>query len=95
MIADAARESFVTPRTARLLIEISASSLRHDLGRKLRLYARTGVPEYWVADVGARQIIRMHAPSGEDYLERTTFAFGDIARSATIPGLTVSTSRLA
>ena len=85
----------VTLDIVRLLVEVSASSLRHDLGRKLRLYARTGVPEYWVADVDGRRIIRFHAPAGETYAERAEFAFGETIPSATIPGLTVDTSRLA
>lgn len=79
----------------RLLVEVSDSSLGHDLGRKLRLYARTGVPEYWVADVNRRKIIRFHAPVGEEYAERTEFAFGVAVASATIAGLTVDTARLA
>ena len=85
----------INAEIVRLLIEVSASSLRHDLGPKLRLYARTSIPEYWVADVSARKIIRLHAPAGEDYLERATFAFGEPVPSATIPGLIVDTSRLA
>ena len=85
----------INAEMVRLLIEVSASSLRHDLGPKLRLYARTSIPEYWVADVSARQIIRLHAPLGEEYLQRAEFAFSDVVPSATIPGLTVDTSRLA
>lgn len=95
IVADMDEGPFVTPPTARLFVEVSVASLAYDLGRKLRLYARTGVPEYWVADVNNRRIIRFHAPSGEDYRERTTFAFGHAVPSATIPGLTVDTSRLA
>jgi len=88
-------EDFVTAAMARLLVEVSASSLRHDLGRKQRLYARTGVPEYWVADVNGRIIIRMHAPEGEAYTQRAEYAFGETIPSATIPELTVDTARLA
>lgn len=88
-------DDFVTLSTVRILVEVSASSLRHDLGRKLRLYARTGVPEYCVADVKGRRIIRFHAPAGEDYAERAEFAFGEPVPSATIAGLTVDTARLA
>ena len=95
ILADTADEKFVTPRTVRLLVEVSASSLKHDLGRKLRLYARTGVPEYWVADVNGRHILRFHGPAGEDYAERAEFTFGDAVPSATIAGLTVDTARLA
>ena len=95
VVADIADEDFVSRSTVRLLIEVAASSLRHDLGRKLRLYARTGVPEYWVVDVHGRTIIRFHSPAGEDYAERAAFAFGAPVPSATIPGLTVDTARLA
>lgn len=85
---------FVTAAFVQLLVEVADSSLRHDLGRKLRLYARAGVPEYWVADVKGRRIIRFHAPAGDAYDERTEFAFGDTVPSATIAGLTVDTARL-
>src|SRR5688572_29364106 len=39
------------PAHATLLIEVAASSLRFDRGTKAALYARAGVPEYWVVDV--------------------------------------------
>ena len=84
-----------TPDIVRLVLEVSASSLRHDLGRKLRLYARTGAPEYWVADVAGRKVFRFHAPEGEAYREREEFDFGAIIPSATIDGLSVPTARLA
>ena len=71
-------DGFVVRDKVRILIEVSASSLKHDLGPKLRLYARTGVPEYWVADVNGRSILRFHAPAGEEYAERAEFAFGDL-----------------
>lgn len=88
VVADIADEDFVSRSTVRLVIEVAASSLRHDLGRKLRLYARTGVPGYLVVDVHGRTIIRFHPPAGENYAERAAFAFGAAAPSATIPGLT-------
>lgn len=95
VIAAVADGDFVTTETVRLVVEVSASSLRHDLGVKARLYARTGVPEYWVADVAGRRIIRMHAPEGQAYTQTAEFAFGDSIGSATIPALVVDTARLA
>lgn len=49
-----------------LLIEVAASSLAYDRGRKASLYARYGVPEYWVVDAneGTAWIHRDPAPSG-------------------------------
>lgn len=46
----------------RLLIEISDSTPACDLGPKARLYARAGIPDYWVVDVAARRIIVHREP---------------------------------
>lgn len=89
------RQGPVESDMVRLILEVSASTLRHDLGIKARLYARTGVPEYWVADVAGRRVIRLHAPEGEAYTQRAEFAFGDTVPSATIPDLAIDTARLA
>jgi Uma2 family endonuclease len=39
-----------------LIIEVSDTTLRDDLQIKAPLYARAGVPEYWVLDVIGRQL---------------------------------------
>jgi Uma2 family endonuclease len=41
------------PDEAQLVIEVADSTLSLDLGRKARIYAAAGVPEYWVIDVTA------------------------------------------
>lgn len=94
VIAVRADADFVTSATARLMIEVSDSSLSHDLGPKAALYARTGVPEYWVADVKGRRIIRMHDPVDGAYQARSEHPFGETIASVTIPGLVVDTARL-
>ncbi|MGY2048728.1 Uma2 family endonuclease [Methylobacterium sp. JK268] len=48
-----------------LVIEIAASSLAYDLGRKARLYAQYGVREYWVIAAQERAA-RMHLGPRED-----------------------------
>lgn len=40
----------LSAETAKLVVEISDSSLRYDLGRKAELYAAFGVVELWVID---------------------------------------------
>lgn len=39
------------PRRAHLIIEVADSSLAADSGIKARLYAESGVPEYWVVNL--------------------------------------------
>ncbi|MHB2016581.1 MAG: Uma2 family endonuclease [Candidatus Xenobia bacterium] len=42
--------------TADLVIEVSDSRLKFDRGEKASLYARYGIPEYWVLNVKAEQM---------------------------------------
>lgn len=44
------------PEDVRLLIEIADSTKNYDLGTKASLYARAGVPEYWVVSVDERAV---------------------------------------
>jgi Uma2 family endonuclease len=39
------------PTTAVLIVEVADSSLLHDRKRKKRLYARAGIPEYWLVNL--------------------------------------------
>jgi Uma2 family endonuclease len=52
------------PDEAFLVIEVAESSLRIDRGRKLRIYAERGVPDYWIVDVVSRRIEVHRDPSG-------------------------------
>jgi Uma2 family endonuclease len=53
------------PATAALVIEVSVSSLRRDLRTKPMLYARAGIPLYWVIDLDNRRAV-VHAAPGPD-----------------------------
>jgi Uma2 family endonuclease len=45
-----------TAADARIVIEVSDSTLTRDRGIKLQSYARAGVPEYWIVNLVERQI---------------------------------------
>ncbi len=56
-----------TASEARLVIEVSDSTLSDDLKEKVRLYARAGVSEYWVLDL-ANRCLHVHTePSESEY----------------------------
>lgn len=93
-IAEANDAEIVQGSQLRLAVEISDSSLGHDLGRKLRLYASTGVPEYWVVDVEGQIIHQMWSPRADGYLERRAIPFGRSISTAVIADLTIDTSSL-
>lgn len=78
----------------RIAIEIADLSLTMDLGRKARLYATAGIPEYWVVDVEA-QIVHQHwSPAGEAYGEKREVRWSDPLESASMPDLRIDTSGL-
>jgi Uma2 family endonuclease len=59
----------------RLLVEISDTTLDHDLKRKVAKYASYGVPEYWVLDVQHRRTFVHLQPEGDTYLTREVVPF--------------------
>lgn len=70
-----------------MAVEIADTSLRNDLGRKLRTYAAAGVPHYWVVDVRKRETHVMAKPAGSDYAERAVMPHG---QPIPVPGTSVS-----
>ena len=57
-----------------LLVEVADTSVRFDATRKRDLYARAGVPEYWVLDVSARQLIVHRNPTQGAYQQISTLS---------------------
>ncbi|MCX7850112.1 Uma2 family endonuclease [Thermus sp.] len=54
-------------RDALLVVEVADTPLDHDLGVKLPLYARAGVAEVWVVDLGGQRVLVHREPQGEGY----------------------------
>jgi Uma2 family endonuclease len=52
------------PADVLLVIEVSDTSLAYDLGTKVPLYARHGIPEVWVIDAATRQTRVFRQPVG-------------------------------
>lgn len=77
-----------------LVIEVSDTTMRSDIRRKVASYARAAMPEYWVVDIKARTIHQMWSPAGDLYAERCAIAFGEAIAAATIAGLSVDTASL-
>ena len=80
--------------TVALVVEVSDTTLDTDLGRKAALYARAGIPEYWVIDVEGNRALLHMAPGADVYAERNEMAFGEMLVSETISGLSVGTKDL-
>jgi Uma2 family endonuclease len=58
------------PETAVLIVEVSEASLLHDTQRKKPLYARAGIPEYWIFDLRKPRLEVHRDPAGGAYHSR-------------------------
>jgi Uma2 family endonuclease len=93
-IASKAEGKAVSGADILLAVEISDTTLDYDLGRKMRLYARHGIPEYWVVDVDGKRILRHSGPGDDGYQVCDEVAFGAPLEAVTMAGLLVETARL-
>jgi len=95
LTTEPAGEGAIPLSSVGLLVEVSDTTLDFDLRSKALLYARMGVPEYWVVDVQGGTIALLSGPRDDGYAERRQIAFGQPIVSATIAGLEISTEGLA
>jgi Uma2 family endonuclease len=58
------------PASAVLVIEVADTSLSRDRA-KARLYARAGIPDYWILVLGTKQLEVLRDPQGGTYRSRT------------------------
>ena len=86
---DRYRHRLPTAKDALLVIEVAKTSLRYDAGRKLRAYARSGVPEYWIVDLVHRRLERYRAPHDLGYGQCDVFEPGASVAAQAFPDLIV------
>lgn len=66
-----------TPEQVILLVEISDATLRFDQGRKAKLYAGAGIPEYWIVNLIECVLEVRRAPQPDGYDEMQRLAAGE------------------
>ena len=88
--SDFYRTAHPRPGDIFLLIEVSYTSLAHDRGRKLRAYARGGVPEVGIVSRPGDAIEVFRTPSKHGYRERRTLRRGERLAPAAFPDLELS-----
>lgn len=74
-----------SPSDTFLVVEIADSSLKYDRTIKARLYAETGIQEYWVADVKKECVFAYSNPSDNEYRLVREYHRGDMIAPQLLP----------
>ena len=81
------RLDVVTRAAPDIAVEVlSPSTASVDRGRKTEMFARYGVPEYWIVDPVGRQV-EVHVLEAGAYRQAQVATGGDIVRSVLLPDL--------
>jgi Uma2 family endonuclease len=87
--------------SALLVVEVSDTTLKRDRGRKLSLYAKHGLTDYWIVNLDARQLELYRDPQpdssrrfGFGYAQSATFKPGDSVNPLAKPDAAVPVADL-
>ena len=70
-----------------LVLEVSDSSLRYDTKIKVPIYAKTGVPEVWIADLRNDVLLVYRDPSNKGYATQLTFSPDESVSMSAFPNI--------
>ena len=76
------RDRHPGPEDVALIVEVADSTLERDRGVKRMVYARAGIPVYWIINVLERVLEVYYDPAGPgedaDYIQRRNYEVSDI-----------------
>ena len=82
------------PEDILLNVEVSDSSLKFDLGTKARLYAETGIQEYWIVDIPNDCLFAYSDIRENIYRTVRQYRRGDAIAPLLLPDCTIAISNL-
>lgn len=82
------------PSHALLVVEVAGTILDYGRGRKLPVYARAGIPEYWIREVESGVLEVYREPGGEGYATKEVLHAGDRVTAPSAVGGAIAVSDL-
>lgn len=79
-----------TPEDCLLVVEVADATVLYDRNVKSRMYARAGIPEYWVVDLPRNTVAVHRSPQGGEYVEVEEYGYGQAWTSTALGGREVS-----
>ena len=83
-----------TAAEVRLVVEVADTSVERDLGEKALLYARAGIPDYWVRALNTRQLIVHRETTPDGYASTVRLREGDVVTPLFAPDVTIAVADL-
>jgi Uma2 family endonuclease len=88
------RRATPRPNEVLLIIEVADSSLAYDRNVKRSLYARHGIPEFWIVNLAAGEIEVCRAPEGERYASVSRVGREGVLEPVLLPGVAIPVAAL-
>jgi Uma2 family endonuclease len=85
VVAGRPRDYTGHPTTAVLVVEVADTSLDFHTEEKRRLYARSGIGEYWVVDINGRRLLVYRDPRNRDYVSQQSFDAAAVVSPLAMP----------
>ena len=82
------------PSAALLVVEVADDSLRRDRTVKRRLYARCGIPEYWIVSLPDAALEVYRDPADDDYRDVAVLRAGETVAPLARPAARIPVSDL-
>jgi Uma2 family endonuclease len=92
--ADFYRRATPLPHEVLLIIEVADSSLAYDRNVKRSLYARHGIPEFWIVNLVAGEIEICRVPEGEQYKSVSCVGRDGVLEPMLLPGAAIRVAAL-
>jgi Uma2 family endonuclease len=88
------RRATPRPHEVLLIIEVADTSLAYDRAVKRSLYARHGIPEFWIVNLAAKQVEVCRSPTGEQYASVSHVGGEAVLEPQLLSGATIRVSAL-
>lgn len=88
------RNSHPKPQDVLLVIEVADTTVDYDRSVKLPLYARAGIPEFWIINLPAEEIEIYAEPVGNTYRTTLRAKRGETAQAQSIANLSINTDEV-
>jgi Uma2 family endonuclease len=86
------RNSAPSAEDVLLLIEVADTSVQYDRNTKGLLYARFGIPEYWLVNLVTNCVEVYRNPQSNGYADQRVLKLGDILKTVKLTGIEVKVS---